>query len=128
MFQPQGFKLVSEYKNGTALESYFHTGKTSIRSLSNNGNLKSKKLEIWANAKNRTSPKPFDIKKNPFPQCVVLQTDNDYDSCNNCKDVAVTVWAGKHVTHHKNGDVTFNYRGSRHSSFGATQITPTYCN
>lgn len=128
VFQPQGFKLVTQYKNGIALESYFQTGITSIRRLSDNGKLKSKKLEIWANAKNRTSPEPFDIKKNPFPQCVVFQTDNDYDSCNNCKDVDVTVWAEKHVTHHKNGDVTFNYRGSRHSSFGATQITPTYCN
>lgn len=125
VFQSQGFKLVTQYKNGIAWEMYYHTGKTSIRRLSDNDKLKSKKLEIWANAKNRTAPN--NVAPGPGG-CVVFETDNDYDSCNNCKDLDISVWANKSLTHHKNGDVTFNYRGSRHSSFGATQITPTYCN
>ena len=125
VFGPQGFELFSEYENGVAWLSYYHWGKTGFRNLSPSPNyLKAKKLEIWLHGRNRTAP------DNTFPgpgPCVIMEIDDDFDSCTNCKSIAENIWGNQHRTFHKDGDVWFNYRGTRHSSFGATQITPTYC-
>lgn len=119
-FQNEGYKLVATYKNGINFWGYYHYGHLAFIRLSDGKKLKAKKLEISFDIINRSNT-------NSFPPCEPY-AETDYDDCTNCKWISENVYAddGNH-NHHKRGDVTLSYKGSRGTTIGNLQQKPEYC-
>ncbi len=120
IFQNEGYKLVATYKNGSNFWGYYHYGHLAFIRLSDGQKLKAKKLEIFFDVTNRTSP-------STFPPCSPF-SETDDDDCTNCKWISENIYADDETHNfHKRGDVMLNFKGSRGTTVGTIQMKPEYC-